>query len=362
LPGASTLNPQPLPSNIPPTIPSLVNNVPGLNLGNTIGSITGQNTIAPGSSFLTQLQNIYGPGTGTMLGNYINSLGQGDPGVLNALIQQIQPQIQAGLATLGSTAGATGTAFGSPYGTATADYLSQVNLNEMGTAANLFQQSQNNLQQMLQGVQSDAASYMNTQGGLGMNILSSLLGTGGIGNLIGALGKVLPGLIKQIGKIFTGGGGNQPINVGLPQPIPGGTDPTPPNIPIDYPFPPLPLPGGGDTGGATTPSTPSTVSGGLPTGGVGAGTTSSGGGGGMQTGWGGVLGDILSGAAGAATGGLPGTVPGGVDPTQQVYNQYLQMVLSSMSPQLQNAFNQNPGWMTGGGGGWGDGGGMMSIY
>jgi hypothetical protein len=152
------------------------------NVNNPFANYTGFNL---GLNSANELQGMYGP-LGTAMYYYLNNGAGYNPSVLNSLINQIQPQVQGGLATLGATAGMTGNRFGSAYQLGTADYLSQVNQNELGMASGLYQQSQSTINNDMMSILGDAWKYKNNQGSILPLLISSILPT--LANKIPSLG------------------------------------------------------------------------------------------------------------------------------------------------------------------------------
>lgn len=161
----------------------------------------------PGSPFpqlpTNAFNQLYG-GLGPYLTQFINSGAGYNPQVLESLVNQIQPQVNRGLATLGATAGATGNAYGSAYQVGTADYLSQVNQNELSMASGLYENSVQNVLGLLGPIYQNQAQYHNNQGGF-------------LSSLFSALAPTIPGIIGGItGTNLPGIGGGSGGGLGLP--------------------------------------------------------------------------------------------------------------------------------------------------
>jgi len=143
--------------------------------------LTGPN----GLGYNLYIDQLLGTGFGQDIQNFINSGAGYNQNVLQALINQIQPQVNTGIANLEASAGATGTRFGSGYEVGLGDYLSQVNANENTMAAGLYEQSVQNqmslLSQLIPGVEATAAN----QGGILSDIASFF--TGGVSGLFNEL-------------------------------------------------------------------------------------------------------------------------------------------------------------------------------
>lgn len=170
------------------------------------GGIGSSNLSAGNPNFTGAFTGAFGQGLGQAY-SQLAATGGYNPAVFNALVNQMQPQIQSGVATLGASAGAAGNRFGSGYELGLGDYLSQVNANEMGMAANLYQQSIQNQMGILQNTM--PYIFQNEQspgfwGGLGESLLRTGLGAG-IGALTGGIGSAAGSSIA--GALGLGGGG-----------------------------------------------------------------------------------------------------------------------------------------------------------
>lgn len=194
--------------------------------GSTLPFYTGTNPSG-------NLSQAFGP-LGPFLLDLIKTGGY-NPQVFQALVAQLQPEIQRGVATIGANTGASGTRFGSGYDLALGDYLSQVNLQEQGLAAGLYEQAVQTSAGALESALNPLAQFTSNKGGFTTALLSSL---------IGALGPSLinkiPGLGSNSGSNTTSSPdwttlatlgipdtGNLPTTVGTPTGIGGGnvTDP-----------------------------------------------------------------------------------------------------------------------------------------
>jgi len=182
-----------------------VNSFTGSNTGST--GLYPTSTYYPSAQNLTSDQSTLGHTFGD-LGPYLASMiqtGGYNPQVFQALVNQLQPQVNEGVATINASTGASGTRFGSGNALALGDYLSQVNLNESSMAAGLYEQSVQNSLQALGMTAPSAAQYKSNQGGMLSSILSSLLPILGPG--------IASGIIKGSGAVGSGGGGNQYGNI-----------------------------------------------------------------------------------------------------------------------------------------------------
>lgn len=191
------------------------NNFSDPSTNNPFSSYTGFNL---GMNSADEMTKMYGP-LGTAMYYYLNNGAGYNPAVLNNLVNQIQPQVQRDLSTLGSTAGMTGNRFGSAYQLGTADYLSQVNQNELNMASSLYQQSQNTINSDMMNMLSGAGQYQSNKGGTAESWISALLpALTGMGNSSGGL---LGSLLQGFG-INLGGSGNTGINT-TPTTFPSGS-------------------------------------------------------------------------------------------------------------------------------------------
>ena len=189
------------------TIPTYTaNNFSNASANNPFSSYTGFNL---GLNSADEMTKMYGP-LGTAMYYYLNNGAGYNPAVLNNLVNQIQPQVQEGLATLGSTASMTGNRFGSAYQIGSADYLSQVNQNELSMASNLYQQSQNTINSDMMGLLPGAGQYQSNKAGTTEALLASILpALTGYGNSSGGvLGQLLTSL--GLGQSSTGATGSTP--------------------------------------------------------------------------------------------------------------------------------------------------------
>lgn len=216
--------------NIAPTIPRMHNDSSphssGSGSGGYVpswspngGATTGQTFTSSGSGNSGLLPTYQGafnfnPGTNLTnafgnLGPYLMSMIQNggyNPAVFQALVGQLQPQINEGIATIGANTGANGTRFGSGYDLALGDYLSQVNLNETSMAAGLYENSvQNSLAAL--GIAAPAqAQQQSNKGGFLSSLLSSVLGP---------LTSLIPGM-KSAGGAGSGPNGYGGESLGVP--------------------------------------------------------------------------------------------------------------------------------------------------
>lgn len=187
-------------------MPSWSPNTSGSGVGSGVNSFTGNNTgstgLYPTSTYYPSAQNLTSDQstlghTFGDLGPYLASMiqtGGYNPQVFQTLVDQLQPQINEGVATINANTGASGTRFGSGNALALGDYLSQVNLNESSMAAGLYENSVQNSLNALGMTAQGAQQYKSNQGGFLSSLLSSVLSpimsaaTGGLSNLISGLG------------------------------------------------------------------------------------------------------------------------------------------------------------------------------
>jgi hypothetical protein len=203
------------------TSPFGTSNIAGLNSGLTAGANM------PQLSY--QLDKAYGSGTGSLLSSILSG-GLFNPGIAQAMLAAMQPGINQGEASLQQAFGAEGSRFGSADALGLGNYLSQVNLNEQSTLANMFQTSQGEELNLLQNLLPTIHQEKADSGGILSDILGGLETVGGIASAFipGAQG-LAPGLISGgIGNIVKGnqgpgnsggGGGGVPSLVPSMSPI-----------------------------------------------------------------------------------------------------------------------------------------------
>lgn len=124
------------------------------------------------------------------LADFLKSGAGYNPQVLQALIAQLQPQIQRGQADIMEQFGGMGLGQSSAGAIGMGDFMSQVNLNESQMATQLYEQAiQNYLQVMLGGT-----NYQNQQHqpGFWESFGENLLGKG-VGALMGGVGSLAGG-------------------------------------------------------------------------------------------------------------------------------------------------------------------------
>ena len=155
------------------------------------------------SSVIGGLTNTFGEGEGNALYNFLAHGAGYNPKVANALISQMQPNIERGLASLQEMYGSTGN-YGSPSALAEGDFMSQAALGENSILANLYNDAVNRYY----GVISNAMGPSANSGGPGIgNILGAASGgVSDISSILSSLG-VSGGLSGIAGMLGIGGGG-----------------------------------------------------------------------------------------------------------------------------------------------------------
>lgn len=176
-------------------IPSLnVASSSDIDFGNLIGSLTGT----------------YGEGLGDTLANFLNSGAGYNPVVAQALIAQMQPQIEQGQQNTLEEFAAGGDRFSSSAALGLSNYNAQTTSNENATLANLYQDSVQNYLSTLMGTSSTVAGNQSSI----WDTLSSILGIGSEAtSLESELGPLLSGL-------FSGGAGASAAATSLASEIP----------------------------------------------------------------------------------------------------------------------------------------------
>lgn len=110
-----------------------------------------------------RLGSSYGKGPGQAIYNLLSE-GMFNPQVAAAFLNAMQPGIQRGEANLLSAFGSEGARFGTEASFGLGDYLSQVNLNEQQTLAQMFLTSQQDQLQLLESVMPTLAQARADQG------------------------------------------------------------------------------------------------------------------------------------------------------------------------------------------------------
>lgn len=185
--------------------------------GGTFG--TPGSTIAPSSivggyanlsaseqnSILRELSKKYGSGIGGALASFLSGGAGFSQDAINNLFASLQPGINSGLNQLEQQFSTSGNRFGSGAQIGTADYLSQVNLNEGQLETQMYEQSVQNYMNTLLNV-GDTTAKLNAAAPSTADTLSGILGTVGAGadgitaglgaasGGAGAIGSILAGL------------------------------------------------------------------------------------------------------------------------------------------------------------------------
>ena len=131
-------------------------------LGVTIGQTSPLNTSinpADNAALLKNLQKMYGKGVGSTLYQFLVSGAGYNPNVVQAEIQQMQPQIETGLQDLQEQFAVAGGSGSSSAGIGEADYLSQVTADENALFAQQYEQAIQNYMNVLLPTSKTAAAY-----------------------------------------------------------------------------------------------------------------------------------------------------------------------------------------------------------
>lgn len=133
---------------------------PNTNITNAQSSIVGGiNQMSPTdlSRMYDSLKKTYGDGTAHSLMDFLTSGAGFNQDAINNLFAAMQPQIERGTESLENQFSATGNRFGSGAQIGTADYLSQVNLNQGQMETQMYESAINNYISTLTGVASQNA-------------------------------------------------------------------------------------------------------------------------------------------------------------------------------------------------------------
>ena len=149
-------------------------------------------------NFLHELNKTYGEGVGSLIASFLESGAGFNQDAINNIFAALQPGINQGEQNLMQQFSTSGNRFGSGAQIGTADYLSQVNLNEGQIESQMYEQSVSNYMNVLMDVGGQNASrianspsFLDTLSGLlgaGSSAVSSLGGVSGIQSLISSLG------------------------------------------------------------------------------------------------------------------------------------------------------------------------------
>lgn len=169
----------------------------GQSVNNILGSGTNWNDMQ------NTLGKIYGSGPASAIISFLQSGAGYNPQVAQALIQQMQPQIEQGQQQIAEEFGNAGLRFGSPAALGMADYNSQVQGNIGAMMSNLYENSVQNYQNMLMGLMGPEAQYQQNKPSI-WDMLSGGLSAGG--NLMSGLGSLIPGagILSSIGGLLGG--------------------------------------------------------------------------------------------------------------------------------------------------------------
>jgi hypothetical protein len=120
------------------------------------------------------LQKTYGAGTAHAILDFLTTGAGFNQDAINNLFASLQPGIERGTENLETQFSATGNRFGSGAQIGTADYLSQVQLNEGQLETQMYEQSVNDYINTLMGVAGGNASRIANSPSTLDNILSGL--------------------------------------------------------------------------------------------------------------------------------------------------------------------------------------------
>jgi hypothetical protein len=151
--------------------------MPATNVAQAASSpIGGMSSMSPQdiSKLYSGLSKTYGDGPAHAILDFLTSGAGFNQSAINNLFAAMQPQIERGTENLETQFSATGNRFGSGAQIGTADFLSQVNLNEGQLETQMYEQSiQNYLSTLLSTSQTGAQRIANTPSTLD-NVLSGL--------------------------------------------------------------------------------------------------------------------------------------------------------------------------------------------
>jgi hypothetical protein len=180
--------------------------LPATNAGQAAQSpIGGMSTMSPTdiSRMFDSLKKTYGDGTAHAILDFLTSGAGFNQEAINNLFAAMQPQIERGTESLENQFSLTGNRFGSGAEIGTADYLSQVNLNEGQLETQMYEQAINNYMSVLMGTAgANAGRIANTPSTLdnvlsGLNLGGSVAGAAsaaGVGGTAGSILDVIAGL------------------------------------------------------------------------------------------------------------------------------------------------------------------------
>jgi hypothetical protein len=189
---------------------SAVPGAPTTNAAAAAASPIGGANLMSSSDIATLYQSLtktYGAGTAHALLDFLTTGAGFNQQAINNLFAAMQPQIERGTESLENQFSATGNRFGSGAQIGTADYLSQVNLNEGQLETQMYEQSVSNYINTLMGTaggeQSRIANSPST-----MDTISQDLGLAGtVANAANSTGASGSGTLSQILTMIAGMGG-----------------------------------------------------------------------------------------------------------------------------------------------------------
>jgi len=191
---------------VPPTTPGAnVGSNPSTDFGGMSSGFGGNLTPELGGNMFRELERAYGKGTAALLMPMLTK-GLFNPQVAQAFMNSMQPSIARGQADILGAFGAGGNRFSSSAALGLGDYMSQVNLNQEQTLAQMFQHSQDQelslLSQLFPTLHQEQANA--DKGG----IFSKILGIAApFASLIPGVGPLLGAGLKGISGALGGGGG-----------------------------------------------------------------------------------------------------------------------------------------------------------
>jgi hypothetical protein len=168
-------------------------NMPATNAGQAATSaIGGMSSMSPHDiqDLYNNLRKSYGEGMAHTLLDFLTSGAGFNQSAINNLFAAMQPQIERGTESLEDQFSATGNRFGSGAQIGTADYLSQVNLNEGQLETQMYQQAiQNYLSVLMPTASQSAQTVANSPSTLDQILSGVQLGGAAAGAIGGATGS-----------------------------------------------------------------------------------------------------------------------------------------------------------------------------
>lgn len=159
---------------------------------------------APGSkddNLGHELVHAYGEGTGNAILQLLYK-GMFNPQTAQAFLSAMQPGVQRGQADILNAFGAGGQRFSSSAALGLGDFMSQVNLNENQTLAQMFEHSQDQELSLLQGIQDTMHAENANKGGIWQSILGA---AAPFASMIPGVGPILGGLMSGVSGASSGG-------------------------------------------------------------------------------------------------------------------------------------------------------------